>query len=70
MKAYIAETHGQPAETQKLIAYGKVMEDDTKDLTHYKIVDNGFIVMMTLKVSHKSNYNSCYYAAQALALYA
>lgn len=49
LKAYIAETHGQPAETQKLIAYGKVMEDDTKDLTHYKIVDNGFIVMMTLK---------------------
>lgn len=25
------------------------MDDETKDLTHYKIVDNGFIVMMTLK---------------------
>lgn len=49
LKALIAETHGQPAETQKLIAYGKVMEDDEKSVADYKIVENGFIVMMTVK---------------------
>ena len=38
-------------ETQKLIAQGKVMEDETKTVADYKIVENGFIVMMTIKVS-------------------
>ena len=51
LKALIAESHGQPAETQKLIAYGKVMEDEAKTVADYKIVENGFIVMMTVKVS-------------------
>ena len=42
-----------PAETQKLIAYGKVMDDDTKTVGDYKIAENGFIVVMTVKVSQK-----------------
>ena len=54
MKALIAETHGQDASTQKLIAYGKVMEDETKTVADYKIVENGFIVMMVAKVSTPS----------------
>lgn len=51
MKALIQETHGQAVETQKLIAYGKVMEEESKTVSDYKIVENGFIVMMTVKVS-------------------
>ena len=45
------ETHGHAAETQKLIAYGKVMDDDSKQLSDYSIQENGFIVLMTQKVS-------------------
>ena len=51
LKAKIAETHGMAAETQKLIAYGKVMDDETKTVTDYKVGENGFIVVMTVKVS-------------------
>lgn len=51
MKAKIAEVHGMPAETQKLIAYGKVMDDGEKTVSDYKIVENGFIVVMAVKVS-------------------
>jgi len=32
LKQKIQDTHGHAAETQKLIAYGKVMDDDTKSL--------------------------------------
>ena len=45
------DTHGHAAETQKLIAYGKVMDDDTKKLAEYSVQENGFIVLMTQKVS-------------------
>jgi hypothetical protein len=34
------------ADSQKLIAYGKVMEDDEKTVAHYKITEGGFIVIM------------------------
>ena len=34
-----------------MIAYGKVMEDDAKTLAEYSVQDNGFIVLMTQKVS-------------------
>lgn len=47
LKAKIQETHGHDAATQKLIAYGKVMEDDQKTLAEYSIQENGFIVLMT-----------------------
>ena len=40
------------AETQKLIAYGKVMDDGEKTVSDYKIVENGFIVVMAVKVSN------------------
>lgn len=49
LKALIETTHGQDAATQKLIAYGKVMEDEAKTVADYKIVENGFIVMMVAK---------------------
>ena len=35
-----------PAESQKLIAYGKVMDDLDKTLKDYKIQEGGFIVVM------------------------
>ena len=40
-----------PAESQKLIAYGKVMDDADQTLKDYKITDGGFIVVMMQKVS-------------------
>lgn len=52
LKAKIAEVHGMAAETQKLIAYGKVMDDGEKTVSDYKIVENGFIVVMAVKVSN------------------
>ena len=51
LKALIETTHGQDAATQKLIAYGKVMDDEAKTVADYKILENGFIVMMVAKVS-------------------
>ena len=50
LKALIETTHGQAADTQKLIVYGKVMDDETKTVADYKLVENGFIVMMISKV--------------------
>ena len=38
------------AESQKLIAYGKVMDDQEKTLKDYKIQEGGFIVVMVQKV--------------------
>ena len=55
MKQKIQATHGHAAETQKLIAYGKVMDDDAKTLAQYSVQDNGFIVMMTQKVRDSTN---------------
>lgn len=49
LKQLIMDTHGHPAETQKLIAYGKVMDDDAKTMTQYSVQENGFIVLMTQK---------------------
>ena len=40
-----------PVETQKLVALGKVIDDDEKTLADYKIPDNGIIVLMQTKVS-------------------
>jgi uncharacterized ubiquitin-like protein YukD len=34
------------AETLKLIAYGKVMEPDDKNLTDFKIKEGDFLVVM------------------------
>ena len=40
-----------PAESQKLIAYGKVMDDDNKTLVEFKIKEGDFLVVMVQKVS-------------------
>jgi len=40
-----------PADSQKLIAYGKVMEPEDKTLNDFKIKDGDFIVVMVQKVS-------------------
>lgn len=39
------------ADSQKLIAYGKVLEDDNKTLKDYSIKENDFLVVMVAKVS-------------------
>ena len=39
------------AELMKLIAYGKVMEDDAKTLKDYQIKEGDFLVVMISKVS-------------------
>ena len=51
MKQKIDEEHKMPAESQKLIAYGKVMDNPESTLKDYKIADGGFIVVMMQKVS-------------------
>ena len=38
------------ADSQKLIAYGKVLEDDNKTLKDYSIKENDFLVVMVAKV--------------------
>lgn len=38
------------ADSQKLIAYGKVLEDDTKSLKDYSIKEGDFLVVMVSKV--------------------
>jgi uncharacterized ubiquitin-like protein YukD len=38
------------ADALKLIAYGKVMEDDTKTLKDYSIKEGDFLVVMVSKV--------------------
>ena len=38
------------ADLMKLIAYGKVMEDDTKTLSNYSIKEGDFLVVMISKV--------------------
>ncbi len=38
------------ADSQKLIAYGKVLEDDSKTLKDYSIKEGDFLVVMVAKV--------------------
>ena len=38
------------ADSQKLIAYGKVLEDDNKSLKDYSIKEGDFLVVMVSKV--------------------
>lgn len=39
------------ADSMKLIAYGKVLEDDNKSLKEYSIKEGDFLVVMVAKVS-------------------
>lgn len=41
------------ADSMKLIAYGKVLEDDNKSLKDYSIKDGDFLVVMVSKVSFR-----------------
>lgn len=41
------------ADLMKLIAYGKVMEDDNKNLKEYSIKEGDFLVVMISKVRSK-----------------
>ena len=43
-----------PAESQNLVAYGKVLAEATKTVTEYNIKDGDFIVVMVKKVSKKN----------------
>lgn len=54
LKEMIAkEIPTHPVETQKLVALGKVIDDDDKTLADYKIPDNGIIVLMQTKAKPK-----------------
>jgi len=47
------------ADLMKLIAYGKVMEDDTKTLEGYSIKEGDFLVVMISKVSLIQIHSTC-----------
>jgi co-chaperonin GroES (HSP10) len=49
-KDKIQAEHQMPADQMKLIAYGKVMEDDNKTLKEYSIKEGDFLVVMISKV--------------------
>lgn len=50
----------------KLIAYGKVLEDDNKSLKDYSIKEGDFLVVMVAKVIYNYLFtNNCLYAGQA-----
>ena len=48
-KELVAEQHGFPVETQKLLAFGKIMEGDDKPVSDFKLTENCNIVLMTIK---------------------
>ena len=50
VKKNIETTHNMPADSMKLIAYGKVLDDDTKTLKDCNIKDGDFLVIMIAKV--------------------
>jgi hypothetical protein len=50
VKEKIEAQHGMDASLMKLIAYGKVMEDNEKSLKEYAIKDGDFLVVMIAKV--------------------
>jgi Ubiquitin family len=47
------------ADSMKLIAYGKVLEDDNKSLKDYSIKEGDFLVVMVAKVSSIKEIISC-----------
>ena len=49
LKNMVAEVSGHSVETQKLIAMGKVMDDEQKLVRDFKVVEKSTIVLMTLK---------------------
>jgi D-Tyr-tRNAtyr deacylase len=55
VKLKIQNEHQMQADLMKLIAYGKVMEDDAKTLKEYSIKEGDFIVVMVSKVCLTNN---------------
>lgn len=53
------------ADSQKLIAYGKVLEDDNKSLKDYQIKEGDFLVVMVSKVCSIGNIHILIVIAQA-----
>jgi Ubiquitin family len=51
VKEKIEVEHKMQADLMKLIAYGKVMDDDNKTLEGYSIKEGDFLVVMISKVS-------------------
>ena len=51
LKEKIAQELSTPADSQKLIAYGKQLEDNNKTLKEYNIKEGDFIVLFVTKVS-------------------
>ena len=49
-KEKIEEEHKMAADQQKLIAYGKVLEEENKTLKEYSIKEGDFLVVMVSKV--------------------
>lgn len=49
MKEVIEKEHSMQADLLKLIAYGKVMDSDTKTLKDHSLKDGDFIVCMVTK---------------------
>jgi hypothetical protein len=65
-KEKIEEEHKMAADSMKLIAYGKVLEDDNKSLKDYSIKEGDFLVVMVAKVIYNYLFtNICLYAGQA-----
>ena len=50
MKEKIEAEHKMAGDMMKLIAYGKVMDDDAKTLKEYSIKEGDFLVVMVSKV--------------------
>jgi len=57
VKQKIQAEHNMQADQMKLIAYGKVMEDDNKNLKEYSIKEGDFIVVMISKVRLAVSYS-------------
>jgi hypothetical protein len=51
VKIKIQNEHQMQADLMKLIAYGKVMDDENKTLKDYSIKEGDFIVVMISKVN-------------------
>ena len=47
---------GTPADTQKLIAYGKQLDDNSKTLVEFGVKENDFLVLFVSKVALISNF--------------
>jgi hypothetical protein len=51
LKEKIEAEHALPADSLKLIVYGKVIDDDAKCVKDYSIKEGDFLVAMVQKVS-------------------